>query len=57
MEKGKNKIKSGHYVSIVLVIKWVLVSSTGKVVNGWIRDLGFNFNPRLHQKPIGILVW
>ena len=34
---------------------WVLVSSTGKVFDGCIRDLGFN--PSLHQKLIGVLVW
>ena len=35
--------------------KWVLVSSIGKVSDGYIRDMGFN--SRLHQKLIGILVW
>ena len=35
--------------------KWVLVISTGKVSDGWIRDL--KFNPHLHQKLIGVLVW
>ena len=34
--------------------EWVPVSLTGKVFNGWIRDLGFN--PCLHQKPIDVLV-
>ena len=38
-----------------LLKMWVPVSSTGKVSDGCIRDLGFN--PRLHQKLIGILVW
>ena len=33
--------------------KWVPVSSTDKVSDGCIRDLGFN--PRLHQKLIGVL--
>ena len=33
---------------------WVPVSSTGKISDGCIRDLGFN--PRLHQKLIGVLV-
>ena len=33
---------------------WVPVSSTGKIFDGCIRDLGFN--PRLHQKLIGVLV-
>ena len=33
---------------------WVLISLTGKVSDDWIRDLGFN--PRLHQKLIGVLV-
>ena len=28
--------------------EWVLISSTGKIFDGCIRDLGFN--PRLHQK-------
>jgi len=33
-------------------------NSTNKVSDGCIRDLGFNpgFNPRLHQKLIGVLV-
>ena len=35
--------------------KWVLVNSTGKVSNGWIRNL--KFNSYLHQKLIGILFW
>ena len=34
---------------------WVPVSSTSKVSDGYIRDL--EFNPRLHQKLVGILVW
>ena len=33
---------------------WVLVSSTGKVSNGCIRDLGFNSH--LHQKLIGVFL-
>ena len=33
---------------------WVPVSSTGKISDACIRDLGFN--PRLHQKLIGVLV-
>ena len=37
-----------------LLKMWVLVSLTGKVSDGCIRDLGFN--PRLHQKLIGVLV-
>ena len=32
-----------------------LVSSTSKVFYGWIKDLEFNF--RLHQKLINVLVW
>ena len=37
-------------------IKWfVLVSSIGKVSDGWIKDLAFN--SRLHQKLIGVLIW
>ena len=32
---------------------WVLISSTGKVSDGWIGDLGFD--SCLHQKPNGIL--
>ena len=35
-------------------IAWVSVTSIGKVSDGCIRDLGFN--PRLYQKPIGVLV-
>ena len=34
--------------------KWVLVNLTGKVFDGCIRDL--RFNPRLHQKLIGVLI-
>ena len=33
---------------------WISVSSTGKVSDGCIRDLGFN--PWLYQKLIGVLV-
>ena len=33
---------------------WVPISSTGKVSNGCIRDLGFN--PRLYQNLISVLV-
>ena len=33
---------------------WVLVISTGKISDGYIRDL--EFNPRLHQKLISVLV-
>ena len=36
------------------ISRWVPVSSTGKVSDDCIRDLGFN--PRLHQKLIGVLV-
>ena len=35
-------------------LMWGLVNSTDKVFNDRIRDLGFN--PRLHQKPISVLV-
>ena len=35
-------------------VLWVPVSSTGKISDGCIRDLGFN--PRLHQKLISVLV-
>ena len=38
----------------IKVSPWVPVSSTGKVFDGCIRDLGFN--PRLHQKLIDVLV-
>ena len=34
--------------------KWVLVNLTGKVSDGCTRDL--RFNPRLHQKLIGVLI-
>ena len=34
--------------------KWVLVNLTDKVSDGCIRDL--RFNPRLHQKLIGVLI-
>ena len=33
---------------------WVSVSSIGKVFDGCMRNL--EFNPRLHQKLIGVLV-
>ena len=33
----------------------VPVSSTDKVFDGWIKDLGFNLY--LHQKSIDVLVW
>ena len=51
---------SGHY-KLKLSLKkkkaymWVLISSTVKVSDGWIRDLKFNFC--LHQKLIGVLNW
>ena len=35
--------------------KWVVVSSTSKVSDGWIRNL--KFNSRSHKKPISIFVW
>ena len=35
-------------------VLWVLVSLTGKVFYGCIRDLKFNFH--IHRKQIGILV-
>ena len=31
------------------------ISSIGKIFYGWIRNLGFN--PYLHQKSIGVLIW
>ena len=34
--------------------RWVPVSSTSKFFYGCIRNLGFN--PRLHQKLIGVLI-
>ena len=43
------------HIQIFFFFLWVLVSSTGKVSDGWIRDLRFNFH--LHQKLIGVLVW
>ena len=42
VNKGKSKL-------------WVLVNSTGKISDGYIRDLGFN--PHLQQKLIVDLVW
>ena len=39
----------------IIFYEWIPVSSTGKVSDGYIRNLGFN--PRLHQKLIGVLVW
>ena len=45
----------GHrYVILEVDLTWVPVSSTGKVSDSCIRDLWFN--PRLHQKLIGVLV-
>ena len=56
--KNKNKTKphSAYLFSLILRSKkkWVPVNSIGKVSDGCIRDL--RFNPRLHQKLIGILV-
>ena len=46
------KIKMREYK---MVFVWIPVNSTSKVFYSWIRNL--KFNPRLHQKPIGILVW
>ena len=40
---------------IIIKFRWVPVNSTGKVSNGCIRDL--EFNPRIPQKLIGVLVW
>ena len=55
---NKKEIRVNLYVSDVILITayylWVSVSSTGKVSNGCIRDLGVN--PRQHQKLIGVLV-
>ena len=34
---------------------WVLINLTGKISDGCIKDLGFNFC--LHQRLIGVLVW
>ena len=36
------------------IFMWVPISSTDKVANGCMRNL--RFNPRLHQKLIGILI-
>ena len=63
--KKKKKIKTTlpltHVFKTTLLIKsknyrklWIPVSSTDKVSDGCIRDL--RFNPRLHQKLIGVLV-
>ena len=38
----------------IIIFLWVPVSSTSKVSDSCIRDLGFN--PRLYQKLIGVLV-
>ena len=50
--KKKKKTQWNIYINL---FKWVPVSSTDKVSNSCIRDLGFN--PRLHKKLIGVLVW
>ena len=50
------KTKIAHFFIILIFFwSWVAVSSTGKISYGCIRDLGFN--PCLHQKLIGVLVW
>ena len=55
---GKNAITNFlnplNIYRYIYIYMWVPVSSTDKVSDGCIRDLGFNF--RLHQKPIGVLV-
>ena len=47
-------ISIAHYYSTCNYTLWVPVSSTGKVSDGCMRDL--EFDPRLHQKLIGVLV-
>ena len=49
------KISSGGSKYKIFNIRFKNISSTGKVSDSWIRDLGFN--PRLHQKMFGVLVW
>ena len=52
----KKKEKKKKEMRGYLRIKWfILVSSIGKVSDGWIKDLGFN--SRLHQKLISVLIW
>ena len=51
VRKKKSNLSCGFKLESMM---WVPVCSTGKVSDGWIRDLGFNL--RLHQKPIGVLV-
>ena len=31
------------YLECYSILLWVLVSLTGKIFDGWIKDLGFNF--------------
>ena len=53
--KKKKKTKKNKTKFLIMICGWVPVSSTGKVFDGCIKDLGFN--SRLHQKLISILVW
>ena len=41
--------------TLLNILVRVTVSLTGRVSDGCIKDPGFN--PRLHQKLIGVLVW
>ena len=50
-QKTKQKQKTKF---LIMICGWVPVSSTGKVSDGCIKDL--EFNPRLHQKLIGVLI-
>ena len=57
----KQKSNNMHSISkqlelwSIVFLKWVPISLTNKVSDGWIRDL--RFNPRLHKKSIDDLVW
>ena len=52
--KNKNKNEKQKTKFLIMICGWVPISSTGKVSDGCIKDLGFN--PRLHQKLIGVLI-
>ena len=58
-ERIISEYQSGHFCVLCKIInrfiRWVLISSIDKVLDGYIKDLRFNLY--LHQKLIGILIW
>ena len=53
--KKKNRLIKDKVQIENIDMRWVPVSSIGKVSYGCIRDM--RFNPCLHQKLIGVLAW